>query len=317
MNTTLELTHFQKDILDGLQSNPKYLLSKYFYDGYGDALYEQIVNLPEYYLYRCEKEILQQQAGTIIKNLPITNTVDVIELGVGNGQKSKLFLFALEKNNIDYNYIPIDISHSALTELKKNILTDLPNCTINPLQGDYFEMLSVFDSNKPKIIKFMGSNLGNMFIEDAVDFLFQIQEKMSPQDTLLLGIDKDKDSSVILPAYNDAQGVTARFNLNLLSRINAECSADITISNFAHAPIFNETVRRAESYLESMCDQTIHLFDNLIPIHFEKGEKIFMEISQKYSVSTMSSCAYHAGLHTEHVYTDSQDLYMILALTKR
>ena len=236
----------------GLFKNPKQLSSKYFYDQKGDALFRQIMQLPEYYLSRCELAIFKKHHAAIFSAFKIqkNNPFDLIELGAGDGSKTKVLLSYLLKNDYKFSYNPIDISVNSLNVLMAN-LSDLSDLNATPIQGDYFNKLNELSQNKkPKIVLFLGSNLGNMSDQLAKSFLHSIAKNLNPNDGVLLGVDMIKEPAIIMPAYNDSKGITSQFNLNLLTRINREFGGNFQLENFKHKPEYLPE-GKAVSFLES------------------------------------------------------------------
>ncbi|MEX2589201.1 MAG: L-histidine N(alpha)-methyltransferase, partial [Chitinophagales bacterium] len=219
------MANFIKDVDEGLSKASKTLSSKYFYDKKGDALFVEIMRMPEYYLTRAEFEILQKQAVEITKTLSLNpdTTFEIIELGAGDGEKTKEFIRYLMQENFKFKYMPVDISQNVLGILQNSMLKEFPNLKIAPMQGDYFQVLEgIKHTPHPKLVLFLGSNIGNLKDENAQKFLKQIGQKLSTGDHLLLGVDLIKPAEIVVPAYNDAKGITAAFNLNILERINRE-----------------------------------------------------------------------------------------------
>lgn len=301
---------FIQDVDKGLSSSPKQLLSKYFYDEIGDALFVKIMNMPEYYLTNCEYEIFTQQAKDIINAFELNGKpLDLIELGAGDGTKTVELLKELD-GKADFTYMPIDISQNALDLLSARLAKEVPNVRVKPLQGDYFSVLGDIQSgNNCKVILFLGSNIGNMLDHNARRFIKQLSNRMSPKDKLLLGVDLKKDANIILPAYNDAQGITKAFNLNLLTRINNELGGNFDISKFDHRPRYNEEAGMAESYIVSLEAQDVSIEATSKTYHFEADEKIHMEISRKYDKDTVNDIIKETGLFIKKRFTDSKGYY--------
>ena len=301
---------FKEDVDKGLSSSPKQLLSKYFYDEIGDALFVQIMKMPEYYLTDAEYEIFTQQAQGLISAFDVANEpLELIELGAGDGTKTIELLKALQ-GKADFTYIPIDISQNALDLLSKRLAKELPEVNIKPIQGDYFSVLEdIKEHTARKVILFLGSNIGNMLDHNARRFITQLSNQLNPKDKILLGVDLKKDASIILPAYNDAQGITRNFNLNLLTRINKELGGNFDISKFDHAPIYNEEVGMAESYIVSKEKQDVSIAATGNTYHFEEGERIHMEISRKYDNDTVNDIIGDTGLYIKQKFTDSKNYY--------
>lgn len=302
-------------MMEGLRGDSKSIPSRYFYDAKGDELFQQIMAMPEYYLTRAEYEILKEQSGDIINAAGWTPETPfaITELGAGDGVKTKELLRYLIDNEFDFVYQPVDISSNAIELLKEN-LSDLPEFNMEPLVGDYFEMLqSTLSSDLPKMVLFLGSNLGNYNEQTAASFLKGIADNMKCDDLMLLGLDLVKNPKRILDAYNDSSGITAAFNLNLLERMNRELQANFDLRQFEHAPEFVNN--RAISYLVSKADQTVHFGATDECISFKKGEKIFTEISMKYTPEILESLL-PDGLKSMCAFQDSKQDFADYLLRK-
>lgn len=277
---------FKNEVHEGLSSNPKSLPSKYFYDKKGDALFVEIMNLPEYYLTRSELNIFQHKTQELIDAIEVEpdSYFELIELGAGDGTKTKELLHELDEQNYNFDYFPIDISSNALELLKQDLSTEIPNLNVQTQQGDYFEVLaSLKNSKKPKVVLFLGSNIGNMNDERAAKFIYNLGANLQPGDKVLLGVDLIKARDIVLPAYNDKQGITAKFNLNLLDRMNKELGADFNLNQFEHQPEYDESEGIAKSFIVSTVNQTVEIEATNNSYSFTKGEKIHTEISRKYN----------------------------------
>lgn len=280
------LEQFMEDVDLGLSGSPKSLSSKYFYDKRGSELFVEIMNLPEYYLARSEMEIFALQADRLIElfDIQLDHHVELIELGPGDGRKIVHLLRAMTEQKYDLSYFPIDISQDALKQLEAMLLNEMPALSISSHHGDYFNVLSSLKKRlHKKIVFFLGSNLGNYTDEQAADFIYQLGSNMHPGDIVVLGLDLKKPREQVLPAYNDKQGVTREFNFNLLDRINRELGANFSLDSFAHRPEYSELSGAARSSLESLVDQQVSIAKLGKTFGFQKGEKIQLEISQKYS----------------------------------
>ncbi len=310
METVLENT-FAVDILEGLQDNPKHLSSKYFYDEVGDHLFQKIMDLPEYYLTRTELKILEQNKAAIIRDFdPHNSGFDLLELGAGDGMKTKVLLHELLREKVNFTYKPLDISLNALTGLKQALQNEMRTLSVEIIHGDYFSSLqNIKGSTKHKLILFLGSNIGNLTLPAATEFLKHLAENLNPQDGLLIGFDLKKDPAIILPAYNDASGVTAAFNKNLLSRINKEFGGNFNLNNFMHYPVYNPQTGVAKSYLVSTSAQSVYLEKLNVNISFYPWESIHTEISQKYNHKMIAKMAEGAGLKTKEIYSDENNYY--------
>lgn len=314
MNTapTPELNQFAADVLAGLSSSPKYLSSKYFYDDEGSRLFQQIMKLPEYYLTGCEKEIFETQAPEIFQAFSDGGAgFDLIELGAGDGSKTAILVDQFLSRGADISYSPIDISHEALDALTAKFADEFPSLRMNARQGDYFNILRSVagDGSRRKVLLFLGSNIGNFSREASVEFFRQLRGVMTTNDLLFVGFDLQKDPHVIAAAYDDPEGVTARFNLNLLTRINRELGGDFDIEKFAHYANYRPIEGSARSYLVSRERQTVHIAALGRDFEFAQWEAVFMEISQKYSLQAIETLAADSGFRIVHNFFDSRRYY--------
>ena len=296
----------------GLTDFPKHLSSKYFYDQVGDKLFQDIMAMPEYYLTDAEFSILEHHKADITALFSgSSESFNLIELGAGDGKKTKILLRELSNQNIDFTYLPIDISQNALDQLTKNIQNELPKVDTGPLQGTYFETLSNFNelNYAKKVILFLGSNIGNLLHEQAIDFLKSVQEIMLEDDLLFLGVDQKKHPQKILDAYNDATGITAAFNKNILARINNELGGDFNPDNFLHWEVYDPETGTAKSYLVSEQAQEATIKKLGLTVSFKPWETIHTEISQKYDDEIMEWLAQEAGLSIQAEFSDSQNQF--------
>ncbi|MDB5013447.1 MAG: dimethylhistidine N-methyltransferase [Daejeonella sp.] len=306
---------FKSDVLKGLRSSPKYLDSKYFYDAVGDKLFQQIMRCPEYYPTKCELQILSQQRNNIVRDFfkHAGREFDLIELGAGDALKSTFLLEELVGNNFAFEYFPIDISENVIDLLSKKLPEKIPGLLLTGLNGDYFDMLKKANklSDRRKIVMFLGANIGNMLPNQAVKFCVQLREHMNPGDLLFVGFDLKKNPQVILDAYNDKQGFTRDFNLNLLTRINNELDADFDLEKFQHYPSYDPEYGSCKSYLVSKCKQSVFIKGNTNQrFHFEEGEVIRMEISHKYDMEQIENMAASSNFKPLNRYVDSKNWFM-------
>ncbi|OHX67548.1 L-histidine N(alpha)-methyltransferase [Flammeovirga pacifica] len=308
-----EKTLFAQHVEKGLSASSKFLSSMYFYDKKGEGLFRQIMNLDEYYLTNCELEILMFQ-GHEIAHLLSDEHLEIIELGAGDGIKTKELLRHFPKDSTVYR--PIDISEQAIIDISKKMSDWIPNLKVEGICGDYFKMLDNLKSNNKKVILFLGSNLGNMNDEQAKGFIQQLNLVMQKGDQLLLGLDLIKPKNIVLPAYNDSKGITSEFNLNLLDRINKELGGDFDRTQFEHVAIYNENEGIAKSYIKSKIDQTVSILENDTSFHFKKGELIHTEISRKYDLDIIRNIIDNTSLHLDHQFTDHKQYFTNLILTK-
>ncbi|POR24038.1 L-histidine N(alpha)-methyltransferase [Flavobacterium columnare] len=310
---------FKKDILEGLL-NPtqKSVPSRYFYDKKGDALFQQIMALPEYYLTQAEMEIFERKTDELINSLGFNNQnkFDIIELGAGDGTKTVHLLKELVNRTVNFQYIPVDFSLNALQGIEQYLKQEIPTLIIKPNHADYFQALkNLKQSNRIKIIFFLGSSIGNLDDEMATEYIYQLGSHLSKGDKILLGVDLKKSIEIILPAYNDNQGVTAEFNLNLLDRINKELGANFDRSKFIHHPIYDEKKGMAISYLKSLSNQSVTI-DNTT-IYFLAEELIHTEISRKYDDEVMRKILSKTDIQWEYKITDSNNFFANYILEKK
>lgn len=313
------MEEFENDVLQGLSSSPKQLSSKYFYDKVGDRLFQQIMALPEYYLTRAENEILSTQTKIITDALKVSDNhqFELIELGAGDGSKTLHLLRHLTAQNFDFNYLPIDISSNALQGLSTKLKSELPSLNVSPKQGTYFNVLDDLGKSKvPKIVLFLGSNIGNLLDDQAKAFVMQLSNSLQAGDKVLLGVDRIKSREIVLPAYNDSQGVTSAFNLNLLTRINRELNADFNLDAFVHVPEYSEDDGVARSFIQSTQDQEVTIGALGQKFVFEKGEKIHTEISRKYNREILTSILENSDFEIVEEFTDTEALFSDYLLVK-
>ncbi|MDN4011092.1 L-histidine N(alpha)-methyltransferase [Chryseobacterium gambrini] len=302
---------FKNEILNGLSEEPKHLLSKYFYDKKGDELFQQIMNMPEYYLTDCELEIFTRKKNEIAKAIrAFDEPFDLVELGAGDATKSLYLLEYLVAQNADFTYMPIDISANIISILEENLTSKVPELQMTGLNGEYFEMLDKANeiSSRRKVILFLGGNIGNMEIEEAYEFCNALKSKLNPNDILLIGFDLKKNPHTILAAYNDKEGITSSFNLNLLTRINEELEADFNIDHFSHYQTYDPLSGACRSYLISLEDQKVHIDDQ--EISFKANEAVYMEISQKYSEKEIDIMARKTGFKPLKQISDNKGWFV-------
>jgi L-histidine N-alpha-methyltransferase len=299
---------FYEDVICGLSSTPKFLSSMYFYDANGDKLFQDLMNCEEYYPTNCELEIFAEKTAEICKGIiGEGDAFDLIELGAGDATKSTYLLQYLLEQGADFTYLPIDISSNVISYLNITLPVMLPGLQMTGLNGEYFSMLTKASSisDKRKVIMFLGSNIGNMPVDAAEHFCQEVRNHLSPGDMLLIGIDLKKNPKTVLAAYNDKDGITKRFNLNLLERINRELNADFDINKFEHYPTYDPETGACKSYLISLTWQDVNI-NGMETIHFEKDEYIFMEISQKFTIPQIDQMAKMASFKPVDHFFDSK-----------
>lgn len=300
------LAAFGRDVRAGLTSQPKHLSCCYFYDGEGSLLFEEICELPEYYLPRAERAILQARAGEIAA--AFTSDVTLVELGSGNAAKTRILIEALLGRQERLCYVPVDICRTVLEESSRELLKDYPTLDILAVAAEYHEGLHHLNTvaTGPKLILWLGSNVGNFDRSEAATFLNRVRATMAPSDRLLAGIDLRKDRTVLERAYDDSRGVTAQFNKNLLVRINRELDGHFVLDRFQHRAVYNEEIGRIEMYLVSTTAQQVVIDQLSLTVSFKAGEAIHTENSYKYSLAEIEELATGAGLRIEHQWLDGE-----------
>lgn len=305
-------TAFKKDVFEGLTSHPKYLYSKYIYDKVGDKLFQDIMEMPEYYLTDCEYEILSlhtQAIASFFKGKG--HGFDLIELGAGDGKKTKVLLRYLADNGFNFLYKPIDISQNSIDSLTKTLSVELPNVVVDGEPGEYFEVLERLQEyrTRKKVILVLGSNIGNLMHPRAISFLTKLKDTMNPDDLLFMGFDQKKHPKTILDAYNDPRGITEAFNKNLMHRINRELGGNFNPDKFLHWETYNPETGTAKSFLVATEELEVTIEKIELTVHFEPWETIHTEISQKYDDKVVDWLAQEAGLQIMTHFTDSKSFY--------
>ena len=314
---------FAKDVEKGLNDKQKHISPKFFYDKKGSRLFEEICMQPEYYLNRIESQILKNSVDEILKIIG-GQEISVIELGNGNSLKTRILLGPFLTKLKIVTYFPIDVSLKMLKKSIKDLFREYANLQIYGICSDYVSGLVKINAfmklkreipNK-KFIIFLGSSIGNFDPKDAMDFLHSIARYVRNDDLLLIGIDLEKDKSILDRAYNDKNGITAKFNFNVLARINRELEGEFNISNFEHRSFYNIHKHRIEMHLESKLDQEVRIGAIGKKFYFKKGEKIHTENSYKYSLRRLNKLVKKAGLQVIRNFTDPEEQYTLLLLKK-
>lgn len=309
------MNQFEKDIIEGLSQSPKTLPSMYFYDKRGDALFQQIMKMPEYYLTNSEFEIFQSKKDEILSLFsPKGEPFNLIEFGAGDGTKTKILLNHFVSKNADFTYKPIDISSNAIEQLSQTLKKEIPELKVEGVVNEYFKGLEEVSKagSARNVVLFLGSNIGNFTPEDVKAFLKGLNDRLNRGDLLFIGVDLMKDPHQVLAAYNDAAGITKAFNINLLHRINKELDADFETLQFDHFPTYNPISGETKSYLISRKQQTVEIKSSGKSFDFEPNEAIEMEISQKYSLPRIEEIASISGFTVlqhlddcKHYFVDS------------
>ncbi|HEX7365592.1 MAG TPA: L-histidine N(alpha)-methyltransferase [Pelobium sp.] len=312
------LKTFKQDVIAGLTAKEKFLSSKYFYDDEGSRIFREIMAMPEYYLSNCEHEILLTQAAQIFDCLAFDQPFNIIELGAGDGTKTFNLLSYLLSKNVKFDYIPVDISQEAMNMLTKALQEKLPQLNIKPAVGDYFEvLLDLQKTNKQQsLLLFLGGNIGNYPKKEAIELMELFNKVMKKGDKLLVGIDLQKNPQVIYQAYSDPHGITKRFNLNLLKRINRELGASFDLNQFDFYCYYNPRNGELFSYLVSLAAQQVSLKDSEVVFNFAKDELIWTEQSKKYSFEEISLLAKKSDFAVEQHFLDSQHYFTDSLLSK-
>jgi dimethylhistidine N-methyltransferase len=301
---------FAEDVRAGLLARPKKLLPKYFYDELGSQLFEAICLLPEYYPTRAENEILARYADEIVSFFDGEKTL--LEMGSGSASKTQSLIEALLKKQPELLFIPVDISATALETSSRVLLQSYPQLSIEAYAGDYYDGLAAL-RERPQgtrtLALFLGSNIGNFDADEADKFLRALRRVLRAGDALLLGADLKKEPAVLEAAYDDALGVTAAFNLNLLVRINRELEANFDTHAFRHYVTYNEELGRIETYIESLRVQVVRLGKFDVDIHFDEGERIHTENSYKYDLEGLSQMAAETGFRRERTWLDRREQF--------
>ena len=304
------MSSFTTDIKQGLESTPKTISSKYLYDDNGSKIFQQIMHMPEYYLSRCEFDILKLQSFKIFKKLSFNTHFNIIELGCGDGYKIGAFLKKLLDIQANFHYIPIDISAKALEILIEKLNSKLPDLNISPTQGDYLVSTQNISQQKdPVLILFLGSNIGNYNSLEVNQLLQQFYSLMKKGDKILIGFDLVKTPKLIENAYNDPRGITKEFNLNLLTRINNELGGNFEIKNFDFDCYYKELTKTIMSSLKSLKNQQVTISKLNCTFSFQKDEKIMTEISAKYDLKDIEQLATQNQFKVIEHFIDSKNYF--------
>lgn len=303
--------NFRDEVLSGLSKSPRRLPYKFFYDEQGAQLFQQICDLPEYYITRTEIEILRLHGSEMANALG--PEIELIGLGTGAGTKTRILLEELREPRV---YVPIDISKEQLDRSAARFRKMFPNLQILPVAADYlepFELPLPRHLSSRSVLYFPGSTIGNFEPEAAGEFLTRLVELAGEGGGLLIGVDLQKDRHVIEAAYSDSAGVTAKFNKNLLARINRELGADFDLAHWQHYAVYNPAEGRIEIYLLSETDQTVKIDGH--SFQFRAGEKILTEYSYKHTIGGFITLARQAGFHFEQVWTDDARWFGVFYFT--
>lgn len=305
------MSAFARDVLQGLTDSPPRLSSKWFYDERGNALFQQIMQCPEYYLTEAEADIYRNCAKELLDTIG-PQPFDLIELGAGDGTKTQLLIERFLDAGANFAYRPVDLSATALAEIRELINLRWPTLEFGPVHADYFDALDRLGSstgNRRRLLLFPGANIGNFPPPEAVNMLARIRSFLNPGDMLLTGFDLKKDPARILAAYNDAAGYTARFNLNLLRRINRELGGNFDLDRWRHWETYDPVSGAARSFLLPEDAQRVTIKTVNRTFEFRAWQPIQVEISQKYSLREIEGMADAAGFAFVRHYQDNEGLF--------
>ncbi len=298
---------FALDVLHGLSESRKRLFSRYFYDDEGSRIFQKITELEEYYPTSCEREILEYHKS-MISSLLQGSRFNLVELGAGDGHKTKILIHQFLEDKCDFRYMPVDISEAAMRILAESMEKEFEELEIHGIIAEYFESIRWLTqvSRERNVILFMGSNIGNFTKADARTFLRELWNVLNPGDLVIIGFDLKKDIDVMDRAYNDSKGVTRDFNLNLLVRINNELGGNFDLSKFRHYSTYDVFSGAVESYLVSLERQTVIISELSQSFDFEPFEPIHTEYSYKYLESDIEDLANSTGYRIIHRLYDSK-----------
>ncbi|WP_240755314.1 L-histidine N(alpha)-methyltransferase [Pedobacter sp. SYP-B3415] len=318
MDTDFNATEkLKREVLTGLTHSSKSIPSKYLYDTAGDRLFQDIMKMPEYYLTKCELDIFQNRTAELAAIITADpRPFDLIELGAGDAMKSAYLLQHLLKHDIEFTYRPIDISGNILEKLADRLGNEMPDLKIEPLQGEYFDMLAeaTSRSSKRKVVLFLGGNIGNMEWDEIRKFCMELNQNLTSGDIVLIGFDLRKNPHTILDAYNDQAGITAAFNLNILTRLNRELEADFDLSRFQHYQTYDPLTGACRSYLVSLSEQKVAIGG--LTVSFGQNELINIEVSQKFSPEEIAALADESDFKSLTTIEDSKGWFVDAAWIK-
>ncbi len=299
---------FLADVERGLSAPQKTLPSQYFYDEAGSNLFEQITELEEYYPTRTEVSILRAHAADIAHQLGPRALM--VEYGAGASTKTRILLDALEAPE---GYVPIDVSEAFLLQTADGLRADYPGLPVHPIVGDFMVRLGLPENASGTPVGFFpGSTIGNLNDNEIIEFMQSARALLGETGKFVIGVDLRKSPAILIPAYDDAAGVTAKFNLNLLTRINRELGGDFDLDTFAHRAVWNDAASRIEMHLESLIDQTISIGGR--EFAFTAGETIHTEISRKFDLDSLTALVATTGWHLNQVWRDDRDYFAVILL---
>ena len=293
----------RRDALDGLAATPKWLPPKWFYDARGSELFEEITRLPEYYPTRAEREILAHRSADLAA---LTSAHSLVELGSGSSEKTRLLLDALRSHGSLHEFVPLDVSESALREAVAAIVADYPGLRVHGVVGDFTEHLDALPGESPRLVAFLGGTVGNLLPDERKAFLHGVRGVLEPGEWLLLGTDLVKDPAVLVRAYDDAAGVTARFNLNVLHVLNRELGADFDVDAFRHVARWDPDHEWVEMRLRATRSVRVRLPGIGLDLDLEEGEDIRTEVSAKFRRERVAAELESTGFTLDQWWTDGE-----------
>jgi L-histidine N-alpha-methyltransferase len=305
---------------EGFAKNPKRLPSWLFYDEAGDKIFQAIMRMPEYYLTGCEYEILQTNKERLRQRFVADGSIfDLIEFGAGDGFKTEILLRHFSDASTLFNYLPVDVSATVLSQLTKRLALSVPSLAIQPINSRYDNAIHILqeeDKNR-KVFLFLGANIGNFTPAEAEQFVSTISNGMEVGDQLLIGFDLKKDPRLVQAAYDDPHGITRSFNMNLLLRLNRELGANFQLDQFKHYPYYDPESGMTKSYLVSLREQDVTLEVLNKSIHLNRWEVIHTEVSQKYDIPMIEKIADRTGLEITDFYYDCKHYFSDVLFRKK
>jgi L-histidine N-alpha-methyltransferase len=296
------------DARAGLTATPKWLPPKYFYDARGSALFEEITRLPEYYPTRAERQILTERADAIAR---LTGAKVLVELGSGSSEKTRLLLDALREHGTLGSFVPLDVSGAALRDALAALRRDYPDLHVHGIVADFVNHLEVLPESGTRLVAFLGGTIGNFTPAERAPFLSALRGRLSPGEWLLLGADLVKDPAVLVPAYDDAAGVTAEFNRNVLHVLNRELHADFAPEAFEHVALWDAANEWIEMRLRATRPMTVHVRDLDLEVTFAEGEELRTEVSAKFRPSGLDDELSAAGFAVRSRWTDAESRFSV------
>jgi len=307
----------REDVVSGLFSSPRSLPSKYFYDDEGSRYFDQICKTQDYYPTRTEAGLLTQYSKQIVE---LTKPKSCAELGAGTSEKTEILLTQLlttSKEDV-FTYLSMDVCEEVLVESAQRLIDRFPALHVESVVGEYIPAIGAAPNlASPTLFIFIGSSIGNFSKQESIELLSQVAKKMSADDYFLIGMDRVKDVNVLERAYDDSEGVTAKFNLNVLNVLNYKLGANFDLNNFRHQAIYNDRLQQIEMYLISQCHQKVEFAQIGKTLTLEKDEKILTEVSRKYSKKTISNLLTESGLHEVRHFEPQNEYFSLLLASKK